>query len=64
MRQFVEWFGFPSILTWSTDIFRSILDLSMSVFFFVPSTSLLGAGGVSSLLPMLDSSEPRLLISR
>ena len=27
MRQYIEWFGFPSILPWSTDIFRSILDL-------------------------------------
>ena len=33
MRQFVEWFGFPSILTWSSDIFLYILDLSMSMFF-------------------------------
>ena len=33
MSQFVEWFDFPSILTWSTDIFRYILDLSISMFF-------------------------------
>ena len=33
MRQLVEWFGFPSILTWSADIFRSIPDFSMSIIF-------------------------------
>ena len=32
-------------------------------FFFVSSTSLLGVGGVSLLFPMLDSFEPRLLVS-
>ena len=27
MRQFMEWLGFPSILPWSVDFFRSIFDL-------------------------------------
>ena len=33
MHQLVEWFSFPYILTQSTDIFRSILDFSMSIIF-------------------------------
>ena len=33
MLQWVEWFGFPSILTRSTDTFQSILDFSMSIVF-------------------------------
>ena len=35
MCQLVEWFGFPSILTWSTDIFRSVPVLSMSIIFLI-----------------------------
>ena len=33
MLQLVEWFGFPSILSRSTDNFKSILDFSMSIIF-------------------------------
>ena len=38
MRIVVEWFGFPSIHTWSTDMFLSILDLSVSMSF--PSSAM------------------------
>ena len=45
-------------------MFRSLLDLSVSVFFFVSSALLFDVGGVGVLLPMLHSFEPRLLVSR
>ena len=44
-----------------TDMFRSFLGLSVSVF-FVSSALLLGVGGVCSLFPILGSFEPRLLV--